>query len=230
VADLAGDGAEWTVECHDDDDAVAATAAHHVAAAARTAVAQQGHFTMAVSGGRTPWVMFAHLAHEDMPWAQTTVFQVDERDVAADSDDRNLKHLRAALGTAPATVVAMPVDDADIEYGARDYAAQLPPRIDLVHLGLGPDGHTASLVPGDPILEVTDRAVAVTTGEYQGCRRMSLTYPTLDAASQVLWLVTGAEKARALSQLLDHDRSIPAGRVRAPRNLVLTDRAALPEA
>ena len=158
--------------------AVALRAAELVAAQAMSAVAEGGRFTFAVSGGRTPWAMFAELRKMDMPWAATQIFQVDER-VAPDGDpDRNLMHLREALGSAPAEVVPMPVEAANLEAAAEDYARQLPGSFDLIHLGLGPDGHTASLVPGDPVLDVTDHLVAV-TNPYQGHRRMTLTYPGL---------------------------------------------------
>ena len=100
-----------------------------------------------------------------------------------------------------------------------------PPVLDLVHLGLGPDGHTASLVPGDPVLDVTDADVAL-TGVYQGRRRMTLTYPILNRARRILWLVTGSEKAGPLVRLRQGDPSIPAGRVRQDQALVLADRAA----
>ncbi len=119
----------------------------------------------------------------------------------------------------------MPVTEPDLDAAAAAYGAALPDRFDLVHLGLGPDGHTASLVPGDPVLEVTDRLVAV-TGVYQGHRRMTLTYPALARADQLLWLITGADKKVPLAQLLAGDRSIPAGRVAAARSLVLADQSA----
>ena len=208
-----------------DPDAVARQAATYVAQAARAAVAARGAFTFAVSGGRTPWAMFAELAARDVPWEQVQLFQVDER-VAADGDpDRNLTHLRQSLAGAPATVIPMPVTEPDLDAAAAAYGAALPGRFDLVHLGLGPDGHTASLVPGDPVLEVTDRLVAV-TGVYQGHRRMTLTFPALARAGQLLWLITGADKKAPLSQLLAGDRSIPAGRVAAERSLVLADQSA----
>ena len=138
--------------------------------------------------------------------------------------DRNLTHLRESLGNADPEVIAMPVEDADLEAAAGAYAKRLPDRFDLVHLGLGPDGHTASLVPGDPVLEVADRLVAVTE-PYQGHRRMTLTYPALARADQVLWL-----KREALARLLAGDQSIPAGRVEARHSMILADAAASPEA
>ena len=204
---------------------VAAAAATYVAEHARAAVVARGRFTFAVSGGHTPWAMFAELADKDMPWAQTELFQVDER-VAPDGDpDRNLTNLRKSIGRAPAQVRAMPVNDADLDAAAATYAGVLPQRFDLVHLGLGPDGHTASLVPGDPVLTVTDALVAVTQ-PYQGHRRMTQTYPALGRADQLLWLITGADKREALTKLLAGDESIPAGRVVAARSLVMADESA----
>jgi 6-phosphogluconolactonase len=208
-----------------DADAVASHAAAYVADLARTAVAARGSFTFAVSGGHTPWAMFTELADEEVPWQQVRLFQVDERAAADGDPDRNLTHLRDSLRGAPARVSAMPVTEPDLDAAAAAYGAGLPDRFDLVHLGLGPDGHTASLVPGDPVLEVTDRLVAV-TGVYQGHRRMTLTYPALARADQLLWLVTGADKKVPLDQLLAGDRSIPAGRVEAARSLVLADQTA----
>ena len=211
-----------------DPDAVARAGARYVAAQAQAVVAARGRFTFAVSGGHTPWAMFAALGEEDMPWADVELFQVDER-VAPDGDpDRNLTHLRQSIGDAPALVHPMPVTDADLDAAAAAYATVLPPQFDLVHLGLGPDGHTASLVPGDPVLQVSDRLVALTQ-PYQGHRRMTLTYPALDRADQLLWLITGADKRDPLARLLAGDDSIPAGRVRALRSLVLADAAAAPE-
>ena len=150
-------------------------------------------FTFAVSGGHTPWAMFAELANEDVPWTSVEIFQVDER-VAPDGDPaRNLTNLRQSLGDAPAKITPMPVNDPDLEAAASLYARELPEHLDLVHLGLGPDGHTASLVPDDPVLEVTDTPVALTR-PYQGHRRMTLTYPGLSRADLLLWLVTGEDK------------------------------------
>ncbi len=216
---------EHELEVSADADAVARRAAGYVAQRARAAVAARGRFTFAVSGGRTPWAMFGELGSEDVPWADVEIFQVDER-VAPDGDpDRNLTHLRDSLGSAPARVHPMPVTDPDLDTAAAAYASVLPQRFDLVHLGLGPDGHTASLVPGDPVLNVTDALVAVTQ-PYQGHQRMTLTYPALARADQLLWLVTGRDKQDALARLLAGDESIPAGRVLALRSLVLADESA----
>ncbi|MFO1406650.1 MAG: 6-phosphogluconolactonase [Steroidobacteraceae bacterium] len=223
------------VEVYDDAAAVAAAAASRIAAAARTAVAARGRFVFAVSGGRTPWLMLARLADLDVPWASVHLLQVDERAAPDGDPDRNLTHLRTSLLARvplPASQVhAMPVGEADLEAAARGYAATLeavagrPPVIDLVHLGLGPDGHTASLVPGDASLSAADRSVA-TAGPYQGRRRLTLTFPALDAAREVMFVVTGADKAPMLGRLVAGDSGIPAGRVRAERMVVLADRDA----
>jgi 6-phosphogluconolactonase len=201
--------------------------ASYVAELAREAVSVHGRFTFAVSGGKTPWAMFAELAKENMPWADVELFQVDERVAPEGDPDRNLTHLRDSIQDAPARVHPMPVNDPDLDVAAAAYATVLPQQFDLVHLGLGPDGHTASLVPGDPVLEVTDALVAVTQ-LYQGHQRMTLTYPALTRADQLLWLVTGADKQDPLARLLAGDETIPAGRVLAMRSLVLADEAAAP--
>jgi 6-phosphogluconolactonase len=216
----------FEVEVFPDAQAVAERAAAYVAEQARASVADHSRFTFAVSGGHTPWAMFASLAGQNVPWGDMAIYQVDERVAPPADPDRNLAHLRDSLpADADAEVHPMPVEDDDLDAAAERYAASLPARFDLVHLGLGPDGHTASLVPGDAVLDVTDRDVAI-TGEYQGRRRMTLTYPALDRAAQVLWLVTGEDKVDALRRLRDGDRSIPAGRVAARKALVIADSAA----
>jgi 6-phosphogluconolactonase/glucosamine-6-phosphate isomerase/deaminase len=169
--------------------------------------------------------MFAELTKMEVPWTATQIFQVDERVAPEGNADRNLTHLREALGSAAAEVVPMPVNEADLEAAAEDYARQLPGSFDLIHLGLGPDGHTASLVPGDPVLNVTDHLVAV-TNPYQGHRRMTLTYPGLARAAGIIWLVTGEDKRDALTRLLVGDLSMPAGRVEAKRSVIVADAAA----
>ena len=223
------------IKVYPDEDAVAGKAAAIIADAARAAVTSRGRFTLAVSGGRTPWLMLRALAAEKLPWRQVHVFQVDERLAPAGDPDRNFTHLRDSLldhaPLSPDHVHAMPVETAELNRAAEQYArtlqdiAGLPPVLDLIHLGLGPDGHTASLVPGDPVLDVTDVDVAV-TGSYQGRRRMTLTVPIINRSRLVLWLVTGGEKAEALVRLRDGDRSIPGSRVRRNDALVLADRAA----
>ena len=223
------------LEVFDDADSVARAAAATIAADARAAVAARGHFLMAVSGGHTPWIMLRALAGEDIPWAGVHVCQVDERVAPDGHPDRNLTHLRESLlqhaPLQPEQIHAMPVESPDLEAAARQYALALrevggsPPVLDLVHLGLGADGHTASLVPGDAVLDVTDADVAP-TGVYQGRRRMTLTYPMLNRARRVLWVVTGSEKVEMLRRLRDGDVSIPAGRVHREQALLLADRAA----
>lgn len=222
-----------TIEIPGDADATARRAAELLAAEARNAVAARGRFVFAVSGGTTPWHMLRYLAAEDLAWPNIVVVQVDERVAPNGHPDRNLTHIRdSLLGHSPLKedqILAMPVMDADLEAGASAYAQRLeamagsPPTLDLVHLGLGPDGHTASLVPGDPVLEVTDRDVAITS-EYQGRKRMTLTYPVLNRARRVLWLVTGAGKADMLLRLKSADTGIPAGRVNQERAIILADR------
>jgi 6-phosphogluconolactonase len=202
--------------------------AEEIAAAGRAAVEERGSFSLAMSGGRSPWAMLAILSdREDMPWEQTALFQVDERIASPGSEDRNLTHLVLGLSMQNQSALRpMPVTQRDLEAAAREYEESLPERLDFVHLGLGPDGHTASLVPGDPVLEVRDRRVAVTETAYQDHRRMTLTYPALESARQILWLVTGPSKQEPLSKLLAGDESIPAGRVRNDSMVVIADEAA----
>ena len=218
-----------------DADSVAREAAAFVAAEARAAVETRGSFVMAVSGGHTPWLMLRDLAQEQVPWDAVHVVQVDERIAPAGHPDRNLTHLRESLlehaPLRPEQIYPMPVESSDLETAAAQYAETLrsiagsPPVLDLAHLGLGPDGHTASLVPGDPILDVKNADVAL-TGLYQGRRRMTLTYPILNRSRLVLWLATGSEKTGMLARLRAGDASIPAGRIRADQAVVLADRAA----
>jgi 6-phosphogluconolactonase len=221
------------VEVFADADSVAQQAATFIAAETRAAVAARGRFIVAVSGGHTPWVMLRALSAEDVPWPSVFIVQVDERVAPAGDPDRNLTHLRESLHAPlrPEQILPMPVESPDLEAAAAQYAAALreiagsPPALDLVHLGLGPDGHTASLVPGDPVLEVTDRDVAL-TGVYQKRRRMTLTYPIINRARRILWLVTGSEKVEMLGRLRKGDVSIPSGRVRQDQAVLFADKAA----
>jgi 6-phosphogluconolactonase len=211
-----------------DESAAARRAAELIAAAGAEAVAARGRFELALSGGRSPWAMLGVLGDlDEMPWSKTEMYQVDERVAPPGSPDRNLTHLVLSLSIDHQSALRpMPVTQRDLDGAAREYDTTLPERFDLVHLGLGPDGHTASLVPGDPVLEVSDRRVAMTGGEYQGHRRMTLTYPTIDAARRILWLVTGAEKRDALAKLMAGDESIPAGRVKNEEIEIVADEAA----
>jgi 6-phosphogluconolactonase len=216
------------LEVAGDEKAASRRAAELIAAAGAEAAAERGRFAFAMSGGRSPWAMLAILGEsEQMPWDRTGLFQVDERVAAPGDEVRNLTHMVLGLSLDhQATLRPMPVTQRDLEAAARDYEAQLPDRFDLVHLGLGPDGHTASLVPNDPVLEVTDRRVAMTETAYQDHRRMTLTYPALEAARRIVWLVTGPDKPEALQKLLAGDESIPAGRVRNENMIVVADDAA----
>jgi 6-phosphogluconolactonase len=223
------------IKVYSDAEAVALAAAQLISKEAREAFATRGKFVMAVSGGKTPWVMLRDLAQEDVPWKGVHVIQVDERVAPEGDPDRNLSHLRESLlehaPLRPEQIHAMPVEAENLEAACGMYAQMLetiassPAVLDLVHLGLGPDGHTASLVPGDPVLDVKDADIAV-TGIYQKRRRMTLTYPIINRSRRILWLVTGSEKTGMLGRLQAGDVSIPAGRVSSDRAVVLADRAA----
>jgi 6-phosphogluconolactonase len=195
-----------------------------VAEKARRHVVNGGQFSAALSKV-APGLIEALVAGSP-PWATLGIYQADERVAPAGSPDRNLT---AILGALPPEAVdslrPMPVEAPDLEDAARLYESELPNPVDLVHLGLGPDGHTASLLPGDPVLDVDDRLVAVAE-EYEGFRRMTLTYPALDAAGELVWLVTGETKRDVLARLLAGDESIPAGRISNPHQLVVADQAA----
>ena len=218
-----------------DEEAAAEGAARIIADAAKLSVTSRGRFVMAVSGGNTPWIMLRKLAGKDLPWDRMKIFQVDERVAPTGHTDRNLTHLRECLiGRSPLTekqICAMPVESPDLNAAAREYSISLdlaagsPPVLDLVHLGLGPDGHTASLVPGDPVLSIADADVAL-AGAYQGRRRMTLTYPAINRALRILWLVTGSGKTEMLARLQQGDVSIPAGRISQEHAHIVADRAA----
>jgi 6-phosphogluconolactonase len=216
------------LEVAGDEKAASRRAAELIAAEGDAVVGERGQFALAMSGGRSPWAMLAILGElEGMPWDRTELFQVDERVAAPGDPARNLTHMVLGLSMDhQATLRPMPVTQRDLDGAARQYEDTLPERFDLVHLGLGPDGHTASLVPGDPVLDVTDRRVALTAEAYQDHRRMTLTYPALNEARRIIWLVTGPDKREPLAKLLEGDDSIPAGRVRNENMIVVADRAA----
>lgn len=218
------------LEVFPDDDSVARRAAAIIAQEARVSVVSRARFTLAVSGGRTPWKMLRNLADEEIPWDGVHIFQVDERAAPEGHPDRNLTHLRDSLPekVKPNQVHVLHADALNLDAAAAEYGKELhriagiPAVLDLVHLGLGPDGHTASLVPEDSVLNEWDDDVAA-TGLYQGRRRITLTYPIINRSRFILWVVTGSEKKEMLGRLYHGDPSIPAGRVARAQALVLTD-------
>ncbi len=217
-------------------DQVAAGAAAYLEQEIRDALTHQKSFSLAISGGRTPWEMLKILSKADLPWKRVNLFQVDERVAPDGHADRNLTQLfQAIVGTPMVTqlrIFPMPVLAEDLEEGCREYTQVLDEitdskGLDLIHLGLGSDGHTASLVPGDGVMEVQDRLVACTQNTYQGRIRMTLTYPLLNAAKQLLWIVTGSEKQEMVKRLIQQDPSIPAGSIRQENALLMVDQAAM---
>jgi 6-phosphogluconolactonase len=225
-----------TVDVRPSPDAagLAAETAAFVAARVADAVAARGQASVAVSGGGTPARMFAALAMLDVPWAGLHLFQVDERIAPLGDPDRNLGELAAnLLELVPIpwrNVHLMPVDAQDPIAASKDYAATLQRVcvgvLDLVHLGLGHDGHTASWPPGDPDVGTWTDDVAVTS-PFNGRRRMTLTPPAVNRAREIVWLASGSDKAPMLVRLLSHDATIPAGRVDAEHQVLFADEAAL---
>jgi 6-phosphogluconolactonase len=217
-------------------DDLAEAAAAYLAQQITTTLATKSTFSMAISGGRTPWEMLKILAKADLPWQRVNLFQVDERVAPDGHADRNLTQLFQAIAGTPMVtqlrIFPMPVLAADLEEGCREYTQVIHEvtegkGLDLIHLGLGSDGHTASLVPEDGVMEVQDRLVACTQNTYQGRIRMTLTYPLLNSAKQLLWIVTGSEKQEMVKRLLQQDPSIPAGSIRQENALLLVDQAAI---
>jgi 6-phosphogluconolactonase len=193
---------------------------------AREAVAARGRFSVALS--KVPSALVGAFVAAGPPWGAVDVYQVDERVAVAGSADRNLTAILAAFPPdAVDSLLPMPVEAPDLEDAARLYEEELADPLDVVHLGLGLDGHTASLVPGDAVLDARDRRVAV-TDEHEGFRRMTLTYPALDTAREIVWLVTGEAKRDALARLVARDESMPGARISNPHQLVVADRDAAP--
>lgn len=231
--------ADRVVEVHADADGVAEAASPRVAEAARRAVAARSRFAIALAGGSTPGPTYTRLAEEsrrgDVPWETTEVFWGDERCVPADHPDSNARMARKAL------LDRVPVPDErihpirawepDPEVAADLYEREIRrvlapvgeriPRLDLVLLGLGPDGHTASLFPGTAALEEEDRLVAVVRASEPGLRpprveRITLTPAAINAARTIVFLVTGGEKAGAVAAVLaerGEDATWPARRI-----------------
>jgi 6-phosphogluconolactonase len=202
---------------------LAETAADLIAQQLGDCLRDKPRASLALSGGSTPWPVFRLLADAPLDWHRVDIYQVDERVAPLADPARNLTGLtEALLDRVPATVHPMPVDEPDLRAAAMRYEAELPDALDVVHLGLGEDGHTASLVPNDPVLEVTDRRVAMTR-PYRGHRRMTLTYPAFDSAGFIIWIVAGAEKTSMIRRLCNGDQSIPAGRVAQDNAALVTD-------
>ena len=211
---------------------VATQAAAFIATCARTAVKQRNQFTLATSGGHTPWAMFRALADEDVPWDRIQVFQVDERIVPAGDPNRHLAQMKEnLLSHTPLQskqIHAMPIDQDNLNTAVQQYVKSLekytgkPSVLDLIHLGLGTDGHTAGLMPGDPVTKVTDCDAGL-TGVHHGRQRMTLTYPIINRARQILWVVTGTAKSIMLARLRSGDTTIPAGRINSDMALVIAD-------
>lgn len=217
------------VQVEADATSAAIAAARHIAARARQTIAERECFALALSGGSSPLPMFDALADSDIPWAFVQLYQVDERFVPADSPQRNFRAIRERLldrvAIPAAQVHPMPVER-EPSAAAREYIETLERtlrggRLDLVHLGLGADGHTASLLPGDPAVEET--AAVLVSQQYQGTHRLSLSSATLSAARERAWLVTGTGKRDVLTRLLDGDLDIPAGRLQRRDSIVFTD-------
>ena len=228
------------VEVFADPGTVASSAASFIATQASAAIAARGRFKFAVSGGRTPWAMLRELATLPVDWTNVFLFQVDERVAPPGDDSRNLTHIRESLldrvaALPAANVYPMPVERTDLVAAAAQYAQTLatvagtPPVLDLVHLGLGPDGHTASLVPDDPVLQ-DDFADVGLTQPYQGHRRMTLTYPAINRARCVMFVVDGADKLAAMAALRRGDPKIPASRITGERLVLIADAAAAGQA
>ena len=190
--------------------------------------------SIAFSGGRSPIQMFKHLVEQDIDWARVEIFQVDERIAPAGDTARNLtalqQHLFSRVDIPDTQVHAMPVETNNITTSLDEYATRLktsagdPPRLDIIHLGLGDDGHTASLPPGDNVLN--SKQLVDICEEFNDYRRMTLTYPVLNMASAIVWLVTGADKQPMLDRLLAGDTQIPAGRVNQAQAILVADKAA----
>lgn len=210
-----------------DPDGAAHAAAKHLAKWIENALFFRGVAHVALSGGETPWMMLRSLCVLSPTLNRVCFYQVDERAAPDNDPARNATHINEILGRCGATLYLITVNNPNLDVACSEYEALLPPYFDVVHLGLGEDGHTASLIPNDPLLQIHSRAVAATTSFYQGHRRVSLTYSGLARAHQILWLVTGKEKRSALKKLLHDDPLIPASGVKVSHQLVVTDTAAL---
>jgi 6-phosphogluconolactonase len=204
----------------------AARAADVTAAELTQALRLRPRATLAVSGGRSPKSYFVELSKRNVAWDRITILQVDEREVPEGSPERNLTDQIKSFGDLDAHWLPLPVSAADDPRALKAFVEDLrsdagnPPVIDVIHLGLGADGHTASLVPGDPVLEER-RHVIARTALYNGTHRLTLTEPVLSRAGLILWLVAGEDKADATQKLLAGDPSIPGSLVKAEHQILL---------
>jgi 6-phosphogluconolactonase len=225
---------ELEVEIQPDLAALGARAGALVAERLAEAAAARGRATLAVSGGSTPAAFLAQLAQKELPWEAIHVFQVDERVAPPGDPDRNLTGLQAALldrvPIPPGNAHPMPVNDPDLEAATAAYDDEIRAvagpegRLDVVHLGLGDDGHTASWPPGDPVVDATSDVAVV--GPFNSRLRMTLTPPAVNRAGWIVWLIAGADKAPVLARLLARDAALPASRVRRTGATLLADAGA----
>ncbi|WP_026370306.1 6-phosphogluconolactonase [Kallotenue papyrolyticum] len=207
----------------DDPEALAEAATRYIVARARQAVAARGSFALALAGGSTPRGVYRRLAHapwrDAMPWAQTLIFWSDERALPLDSTDSNYRMAREALldhvPLPPEQIHPLAAQGDDLDQAAARYEAVLrrlvpgePPRFDLILLGMGPDGHTASLFPHSPALDATTRLVVATPEAPlpPQVRRLTFTSRLINAAVEVLVLVAGADKAAPVREVLQGPR------------------------
>lgn len=211
---------------------VAHEAAKWISSLAKRKIESKGSFSFALSGGRTPWEMLAKLAQENLPWEKINLFQVDERIAPEGHKDRNLTQLFQVLqGTRLMTrlnIFPMHVISENLQEACEEYAQHIEritgnSMLDLIHLGMGTDGHTASLIPGDKVCDVGNQMIALTAQPYQGRQRMTMTYPLINQAENILWLITGEEKKEMLVRMLNKDPEIPAGKIKQDQAILMTD-------
>ena len=220
-----------------DAESAAFEAARHIEKIARELLYKKPLVSIAFSGGTTPAAMFQHLSAMRLDWGRIHIFQVDERIAPPGDAARNSTEFQKLLLERVPLPVAqfhpMPVEAGDLQKAAMDYAAELrtimgdPPQIDILHLGIGADGHTASLLVGDDVYQ--RKSDVIVSAELGGYRRMTLNFQVLNNAQHIVWLITGSSKRKMLKRMLEKDEDIPAGRVSQANAVVVADSAACPE-
>lgn len=229
-------------------EAVATATADHFVAAAGDAIADRGVFRVALSGGGTPKLVYPRLLEPErvraVDWSRVEFFWGDERAVPPDHPESNFGvAYHALIAQLPATrhdrIHRMAAEAPDLDGAALSYESEIrlafdargrqPPAFDLIWLGMGPDGHTASLFPGSEALDESDRWVVGNWAPSQAAWRMTMTFPLINAAREALFVVTGADKAAALRGVREGDDALPAGRVHAARTRWIIDAAAAGE-